>query len=603
MNQNIKPSSQDDVIKYLRSIPSGITFVHGKAGCGKTHLIKKLVSEISGCQVLVPTNLAASLYNGARTLHSFFYGAFDSLDEGYQNPQNLSPEKVAGIRGVLSSIRLLVIDEISMVRSDLFEMMHQICQMALGNGQPFGGIPIVLVGDMFQLPPIISDDAVLEYLKNEYGGVYFFNSHIIQAELQKIKLFELTKSYRHENDSSFVSILDSFRQPMSPQKKVEIMNVLNSRVTTPLPSDAIYIASSNEEVRQVNTQKLSELPGTITTLDAEYTIQKKDGSGYVVIKHGQLPCEEDIFDIIVPSAYDAQLSFKKGARVVLCKSSKYWGYVNGDFGIIENFNDDYFTIKLDTGRIIQCPNPNDRYKSQQKTEYRYEMVYDPAKHHLVRKTPFIQKTTQYPIKLAYAFTIHKAQGQTYEKVIVDLNSHIFAPGQLYVALSRAKSLQGLFLTKPITYSDIISDESVFDFLNKIRGFNGISVLSTQNVGNKALNSLSYNFSYFVSNHEKSPSSKEYIIHSLNCFDTLIQFEEYEKAYGELQKVIDLIASTYEVENYLKMLETIRTPNFSVSGCKLALTAIYEIYTDVVKLPRKQYQSENRTNILDLSQYN
>ena len=600
MNQYFKPSSQEDVLKHLRSIPSGITFVHGKAGCGKTYLIKKLVSEINGCQVLVPTNLAASLYNGARTLHSFFYGAFDNLDEGYQDPQNLSLDKVAGIRTVLSSVRMLVIDEISMVRSDLFEMMHQICQKALGNGKPFGGIPLVLVGDMFQLPPIISDDAILEYLKKEYGGVYFFNSHIIQAELKNIKLFELTKSIRHANDNSFVSILDSFRQPMSPQKKVEIMNVLNSRVTTTFPSNAIYVASSNEEVRLVNINKLSELPGTITTIDAEYTIQKKDGSGNVILKHSQLPSDDDIYDIVVPSAYDAQLSFKIGARVVLCKSSRYWGYVNGDFGVIENYNGDYFTIKLDNGNVIQCPNPRDRYRSQQMTEYRYEMVYDPIKHHLVRKTPFIQKTKQYPIKLAYAFTIHKAQGQTYDNVIIDLNSHIFAPGQLYVALSRAKSLQGLFLTKPITYSDIISDDSVFDFLDKIRGFNGISVKPIQNVNNKAMNTLSYNFSYFVSNHETCLSSKEHIIHSLNCFDTLIQYEEYEKAYLELQKVIDLIASTYEVDNYIEMLDTIRHPNFSVSGCKFALTAIYEIYTDVVNHPRKQYQSENRTNILDLS---
>lgn len=433
---SVKAATQEEVLNFLRSTATGITFVHGKAGCGKTYLIKKLVSGMSGCQVLAPTNLAASLYNGARTLHSFFYGAFDDLDEGYQNPNNLSDLKVAGLRLRLKTIRLLVIDEISMVRSDLFEMMHQICQKALGNDKPFGGIPLVLVGDMFQLPPIVSDDAVFEYLKKEYGGIYFFNSHVIQNNLQSIKLFELTKSYRQANDPSFVSILDAFRQPMSPQKKVEIMDSLNSRVTDRLPSDAIYVASSNEEVRQVNTDKLSELPGVSTTIDAEYTIQKRDGSGNVTIKHSQLPSNEDICEIIVPSAYDAQFTFKVGARVVLCKSSKYWGYVNGDFGVIENFNGEYFTIRLDNGNQIQCPNPRDRYKFQQMNEYRYEMEYDPVKHHIVRKSPFIQKTKQFPIKLAYAFTIHKAQGQTYEKVIIDLNSHIFAPGQLYVALSR-----------------------------------------------------------------------------------------------------------------------------------------------------------------------
>ena len=384
---SVKATTQEEVLNYLRSSATGITFVHGKAGCGKTYLIKKLVSGLSGCQVLAPTNLAASLYNGARTLHSFFYGAFDDLDEGYQNPNNLSELRVANFSLKLKSIRLLVIDEISMVRSDMFEMMHLICQKALGNNKPFGGIPLVLVGDMFQLPPIVSEDAVLEYLKKEYGGIYFFNSHVIQNNLESVKLFELTKSYRQANDSSFVSILDAFRQPMSSQKKVEIMNALNSRVTSILPSDAIYVASSNEEVRQVNTNKLSELPGTPTIIDAEYTIQKRDGTGNVTLKHYQLPSNEDIHEIIVPSAYDAQLTFKVGARVVLCKSSKYWGYINGDFGVIENYNGEYFSIRLDNGNLIKCPNPQDRYKFQQMNEYRYEMEYDPVKHHIVRKSP------------------------------------------------------------------------------------------------------------------------------------------------------------------------------------------------------------------------
>ena len=175
-------------INFLRGIPSGITFVHGKAGCGKTYLINRLVSQIAGCQVLTPTNLAASLYRGARTIHSYFYGALDNLDEGYQDPANLDSSKVFKVGSSLKAIRMLVIDEISMVRSDLFEMMNQICQRALNNNLPFGGIPLVVVGDLFQLPPIVSDDAVLEYLNNEYGGVYFFNSHVIQQEIKKRRI-------------------------------------------------------------------------------------------------------------------------------------------------------------------------------------------------------------------------------------------------------------------------------------------------------------------------------------------------------------------------------------------------------------------------------
>lgn len=596
--------SQETVLEYLKKIPSGITFVHGKAGCGKTYLIKKLVSEVCDCQVLTPTNLAASLYQGAKTIHSFFYGVFDDLDEGFQNPQNLTDAKTNRFGIKLKGIKLLIIDEISMVRADLFEMMNQICQKALNNNKPFGGIPIVLVGDMFQLPPIVSEDAVLEYLKHEYGGIYFFNSHIIQRELPQIKLFELTKSYRQANDPSFVEILDAFRQPLSPQRKMEIMNIVNSRVTDCLPTDAVYVASSNEEVRQINTQKLSELSGQIVTLDAEYTIQRMTGNGHITLKYSDLPTEEDICEIVVPSAYDSQLRFKKGARVVLCKSSKYWGYVNGDFGIIEDFNGAYFTIRLESNNVvIKCPNPNDRYKFNQMNEYRYEMKYDQTKHRLVRKTPFIQKTKQFPLKLAYAFTIHKAQGQTYDKVILDLNSHIFAPGQLYVALSRAKSLQGLFLTKPMAYSDIISDESIFEFLGKIRVYNGYEQSNSETIINSIttiVNPLCDNFCSYIRMNEKNPSSKEYMLHTLICFKTLVYNKEYEKAYCELQKVIDLIVTTYQIENYSQLINSIKQKNFTEKGCMYSLNAIFEVYTDVIRFPLKQYQTESRTLLLNLS---
>lgn len=596
--QNI---TQDDVLNYLRNIPAGITFVHGKAGCGKTTLIKKLVSEVSGCQILAPTNLAASLYHGARTMHSFFYGALDDLEEGYQNPQNLTAPQIEPFRMTLRGVRMIIIDEISMVRADMFEMMNQICQKAMSNSNPFGGIPLVVVGDMFQLPPIVSEDAVLEYLKQEYGGIYFFNSHVIQKEMKNIKLFELTYSYRQANDPSFVKILDAFRQPLTPEDKVKILDEINSRVTDSFPPQAVYVASSNEEVRQVNTKKLSELPGQITTIDAEYTIRTKDGKEEVTLKHSELPSDKDICEIEVPSAYDSQLRFKIGARVVLCKSSRRFGYINGDFGTVEGFNGDYFTIKLDNGPTIYCPNPNDRYKFQQMNEYRYEMEYDQAKHELVRKKPYIQKTKQFPVKLAYAFTIHKAQGQTYNNVILDLNSHIFAPGQLYVALSRAKSLQGLYLTKPVTYSDIISDDSIFVFLDNLREYNHQKDPSGVMPQKNKINTtpISYNFSYFIERKETDSSARDYMLYALKGFDTLYDYGEYEKAYLELQKVVDLIVSTYQVDNYSKMIDIVKQKNYTKDGCKFAVNAIYEIYTDVVNRPRKQFQTDNRTNSVKL----
>lgn len=598
---------QEEVLQYLTSKPKGITFVHGKAGCGKTYLINKVVKEVAGCQVLTPTNLAASLYNGAHTIHSYFHKVLDDLDEGYQNPQNISSGKTSAFRSTLSKVELLVIDEISMVRADMFEMVNQICQKTMRCSKPFGGIPTVVVGDLFQLPPIVSEDAVLEYLKKEYGGIYFFNSHIVQKEHKNIKLFELSKSYRQQNDPEFLKILDAFRSPMSDLEKVTIMNAINSRVTNTLPQDAVYIASSNEEVRQINTEKLNELPGNITTLDAEYVVRKKDGSGTVTLKHSDLPTKENIVDIVVPSAYDSQLSFKKGARVVVCKSSKYWGFNNGDFGTIENFNGKSFSIHLEKGETILVPNPNDRYRASLMNEYRYEMEYNEQKHKLIRK-PFLQRTTQFPLKLAYAFTIHKAQGQTYDKVILDLNSHIFAPGQLYVALSRAKSLNGLYLTKPVTYSDIITDNSIFTFLSRLRSANqGKSKKQVQEgkrneeKQNVCISNPSCdNFMTFIRQHETNASSSELMLCALNGYKQMFSIKEYEKAFWELQKVVDLITTTYQTDNYTKLIDCIRKKDVTKEGCQYSQNAIFEIFTDVVKLPKRQCQIDNHTLTFNLS---
>lgn len=588
-----EPSSQRDVLEYLKGYPAGITFVHGKAGCGKTHLIRQIQAKLHGCIVLTPTNMAASLYNDARTLHSFFHGAFDDIDEGINNPANITPARAMQVAPKLSGASMLVFDEISMVRSDTFEMMNQICQKARRCLRPFGGIPVVVVGDLFQLPPVVSDMAVSEYLYEEYGGIYFFNSHVIRDNLNDIKLFELTQSYRQKSDPQFVELLDALREPLDAASKVELLERLNTRVSATLPDDAVYIASSNDEVNRVNTAKLSRLPGRLTTCEAQYLIRLKNSMQHISLSHSRLPCDKDIEPVVIPSQYDGLLSFKPGARVMITKSSKKYGYCNGDFGKIVDFNGDNFEIELDSGKTVLCPHPADRFRSSQITETRFEMIYDHRSHSLKRKLPFVQRTTQFPVKLAYAFTIHKSQGQTYDKVILDLNSHIFAPGQLYVALSRVKTLDGLYLTRSISYSDIISDDSIFIFLNDLRAINrgaSPSAPAAPRPGQKTGrpdNPRCDDFIAFVRINETDAAVRDFLCHTLESYKAVFALGETDMAFDELSKVIDLVNSTYITDRYDSLVGEMRAKQPTQADCCFILNAIFEIYTDVIRSPRQQ----------------
>lgn len=601
-------ASQQDVLRYLENNPQGITFVHGKAGCGKTYLIKQIEAANHGCQVLTPTNLAASLYKRAKTIHSFFWKVFDNLEEGFQNPNNITPAKAQNMAYELSKVTLLVFDEISMVRSDTFEMMNHACQMAKRNTLPFGGIPTVVVGDLFQLPPVVGDEAIHNYLIHEYGGYYFFDSHIVRNNIDKIRLFELTKSYRQKNDPEFVKLLDAFRKPLTTQQKVELLKSLNTRVSTDMPENAIYIASSNDEANSINSRMLSTLTGKLKTIEATYRIKLKHRDTHIDIKHSDLPCKEDIETIVIPSQYDGILRFKTGARVMLtknCKVNRQRYYSNGDFGVVEAFDGDCFTIALDNGSTVKCPSPDDKYSQNQVQEYRFEYKYDSSTHKVTKKTPFVQRTDQFPIKLAYAFTIHKSQGQTYDNVILDLKSHIFAPGQLYVALSRAKTLSGLFLTKKITYSDIISDDSIFVFLNKLRMANGASPAdSTESspappptAGNSPSmavdNPRCDDFICFVKMYEQNESVKDFLCHTLESYKAVFALDSIDMAFEELIKVIDLINGTYITDRYDSLIKTLYGKQHSKDDCRYNLNAIFEIYTDVIKSPRRQMTADNK----------
>ena len=356
--------------------------------------------------ILTPTNMARSVYRNAQTIHSFFYGEFDNLDEGYQNPKAYSRDRNRyhpNFLDRINSIRTLVIDEISMVRADTFEMMNTICREALSNDRPFGGLKVILVGDMYQLPPIVDDDEIGKYLKDEYGGYYFFNSHVIQNHLSEIRFYELKHSVRHGNDREYESILDKLRRGCPVGQAVEMLAKVNRRVVPEfmIPSNIVTIASSNAEVLRINHKELAKLSGREYRQLAIFTVKSRTENSYATYTIDQASLDESVYhQIDVPSKFEPDFHFKQGARVMFTESKRKAGYSNGDFGIIVRIAGDYILVRSEkTGQEIII---------EKSDHYRYQMEYDWCKKSLVRIKPYIQRTDQYPLKLGYAFTIHKS---------------------------------------------------------------------------------------------------------------------------------------------------------------------------------------------------
>lgn len=517
--------------------PKQITIIQGKAGTGKSYLIELLLDDLPGAIVLTPTNMAASVYkHRAKTLHSFFYGEFDNLDEGYMDVHAYRFKNNPWFCDRMQYVSTLIFDEISMVRSDYFEMMNVICQAYKRNAAPFGGLRVIIVGDMYQLPPVVEDDEIKRYLIREYGGIYYFNSHVIKDNINSIGFYELDQSKRQETDPEFVKALDTVRIGGDVCKIVEALEKINSRVvpSSQIPEKTIAIASSNAEVMRINRTKLAELTTVQTFIKpAHIEIQRKEG-GYKIFDYASNVLLEDCERVEIPSAYEAELTFKIEAEVMFTSSNKKAGYINGDRGKIRYIEGDKIIIEKD--------NDPDLKFVEKTRDYRYKMHYDADKHILKRITPYIQKTEQYPIKLAYATTIHKSQGQSYDRIYVDLESPVFAPGQLYVAISRARTLQGLYLTKPVAVSDILVDPEITAFM---RHFNS----EYKDVYNPSVNINRVEISKLyevVRAYERDVIVKNVFMNLTKVIDSLWTQGQYKYAVLELNKMSGIILSYYQL---------------------------------------------------------
>ena len=386
-------------------------FLTGKAGTGKTTFLHNLRKTCPKRMVVVAPTGVAAINAGGSTIHSFFqlpFGPFvaASLNQNSDKSNHvrkMNREKI----NLIKSLDLLVIDEISMVRADTLDGIDEVLRRYRDREKPFGGVQLLMIGDLHQLSPVVKDDD-WRILKDYYPNLYFFNSAALRAS-QPISI-ELKHIYR-QSDTYFIDILNAVRENKINDDILEKLNARYIPNFNPHEDEGyITLSSHNQTANQINDEKLKELKSKAYTFEAEV--------------NGDFP------EFLYPNAYE--LVFKEGAQVMFVKNdiNREKLYYNGKIGKITKIKDGVVYVK--------CPGDYQEI-GVGKTEW------ENKKFELNPQTKEIEETKvgsffQYPIKLAWAITIHKSQGLTFEKAIIDANSS-FAHGQVYVALSRCKSFE------------------------------------------------------------------------------------------------------------------------------------------------------------------
>lgn len=407
-------------LDYLR-IGKGNLFVTGRAGTGKSTLLRALRDLISDNMVVVaPTGLAA-VNVGGQTIHSFF---------GLP-PRLIRPDDIRRSRngGLMRKLDLLVIDEVSMVRSDLMWALDQSLRVNRGRPrEPFGGLRLVLFGDLHQLPPVVQEAEVAEHLEANFGGPFFFSVPALR-EGHGTALIELSQVFR-QNDAALIDLLNRVRDGNVEAADLEILNERVHPIRTLSEGDSyVILTPTNAAAQRINLAYLDALPGKVHRYEAGVTGE------------------------FAPGAHptDQSLTLKAGAKVILLRNDADRRWVNGTIARIARLEDKriWITLRGEDYEIEPVSWENRRY------------AYDQAESRIVEQVAGTFK--QFPLRLAWALTIHKSQGLTLDKVYIDLGRGTFAHGQAYVALSRCRSLEGLALARVLRPSDILFDRAAMGY--------------------------------------------------------------------------------------------------------------------------------------------
>ena len=405
--------------KIVKLIENGENlFITGGAGTGKSYTLQRLRKKYPNSIVCAPTGVAA-LNIGGTTIHKAFgIPIFDNLYRSIEAKLFMKVRKE--IREKLQCVDIIFIDEISMVRADILDFIDKRLRYIKGCSDPFGGIQVICFGDPFQLPPVTN---------GSYGEtrIWFFEADAWKKA--EFKIIELNKVYR-QNDQAFVDILHRIR---IGKPTVEDFQILNSLVTSEIDYDRFTIlAGINNKVKRINESKLREIDSK------EYT--------YKAIIKGDFNPNSCIAERV--------LKLKKGSKVLSLINNDEEGYVNGSVGIVEELDQNGVTVKFDhLDYPVYIEKVTWELKDQVYNKYRGKWEF-----------PVVGSMTQIPLKLGWAITIHKSQGLTIPNLYVD-NSNIFAPGQFYVALSRATSLDGLRISNTVRNQHIFVDRKLKTYFN------------------------------------------------------------------------------------------------------------------------------------------
>ena len=396
----------------------GNLFLTGRAGTGKTTMLRQFMEAAGDSAiVLAPTGVAA-MNAGGQTLHSFF-----KLPPRLIEPQDIKRLRTARL---MKTIDTLIIDEISMVRSDMLDAIDRSLKLNRANKRPFGGVRMILAGDLHQLPPVVRGEEV-QILQERYGGSYFFNAPAFkQAEFALLAL----KHVFRQADPRFLALLGSLRKGrVTPADASIFDSIVSTRSATDASETHVVLTPNNANAYRINRARLEDLPG-----------------------------KEHIFEASIQGTFDektypteADLELKEGARVMLIKNDPEGRWVNGSLCTVSGFSGRNVVVDLD----------GHSYEIEPAAWEKYKYALDPETKKVSREV--VGTFKQVPLRLAYAVTIHKAQGLTLDKVFIDFDRGMFAHGQAYVAFSRARTLEGLEISRPLRPRDLVMDRGAFAF--------------------------------------------------------------------------------------------------------------------------------------------